>query len=165
MPSFDAVSKVNLQEVDNAVNNARKEIATRFDFQGTRTELTLGDDKASVLIRSSSEGRVDAAYDVLLGKAIKRGLSPRSLERAPMDKGALGVVKQTITIKQGIPQEKAKDLMRVLKDAKLKVQASIQGDQLRVTGKNRDDLQEAISLFREQQDRLELDLQFTNFRD
>lgn len=165
MPSFDVVSKVNLQELDNAVNQAKKEIATRFDFQGTQTELRLGDDRVSVLLRSSSEGRVEAAYDVLLSKAIKRGLSPRALKPQDIDTGALGVVRQTVLLQQGIAQDKAKQLIQVLKDSKLKVTAAIQGDQLRVTGKNRDDLQAAIALLRQQQDALEIDLQFNNFRD
>jgi cyclic-di-GMP-binding protein len=165
MPSFDVVSKVDLQEVDNAVNNARKEITTRFDFQGTKTELELAPDRASILLRSTAEQRLDAAYDVFLNKAVKRGLSARSIERGDIEKIGMGMVKQTVTVKQGIGMEKAKDLSKVIKDSKLKVQASIQGDQLRVTGKNRDDLQSAIALIKQQQERLQLDLQFINFRD
>jgi uncharacterized protein YajQ (UPF0234 family) len=148
MPSFDVVSKANLQEVDNAFNQAKKEISTRYDFQGTSTELTLGDDKASFLIKSSSDGRVQAALDVLQSKLVKRGVSLRCL-----------------TVLQGIAQEKGKDLVRVLKDSKLKVQASIQADQLRVSGKNKDDLQSAIALLRQQQEPMNIDLQFINFRD
>src|SRR5262245_61773009 len=165
MPSFDVVSKVDLQEVDNAVNNARKELNTRFDFQGTRTEVTLGEDRASLVIRSNSEPKLDAAYEVFLAKAVKRGLSARSIERADVEQIGMGMVKQTITVKQGISQEKAKDLVKVVKDSKMKVQASIQGDQLRVTGKNKDDLQAAIALLKQQQAVVSLDLQFINFRD
>ena len=165
MPSFDVVSKINLMELDNAVNQTRKEIATRFDFQGTHTEITLGEDRAFILIRSETEGRLEAAYDVLQSKMIKRGISIRCLDPQEVDKAALGHVKQTIRLKQGIAVDKAKELIKVLKDSKMKVQGSIQGDQLRVTGKNRDDLQSAISLLREQQDTVKLDLQFTNFRD
>ncbi len=165
MPSFDVVSKVDLQEVDNAVNNARKELSTRFDFQGTKTEILLGDDKSSVILKSNSEPKLDAAYEVFLHKAVKRGLSARAIERKDPEQMGMGMVKQTVTIKQGIAQEKAKDLIRVLKDSKLKVQASIQADQLRVTGKNRDDLQSAIAVLRGEQERIQLDLQFTNFRD
>jgi cyclic-di-GMP-binding protein len=165
MPSFDVVSKVDLQEVDNAVNNARKEITTRFDFQGTRTELTLNEDRTSILLKSNSEPKLDAAYEVFLNKAVKRGLSARAIERGDPEQIGMGLVKQTITVKQGISAEKAKDLVKVTKESKLKVQASIQADQLRVTGKNRDDLQEAIALLRQQQERLSLDLQFINFRD
>ncbi|MGA9524100.1 MAG: YajQ family cyclic di-GMP-binding protein [Myxococcaceae bacterium] len=165
MPSFDVVSKVDLQEVDNAVNNARKELSTRFDFQGTKTEITLGEDNASVLLRSNSEPKLDNAYEVFLNKAVKRGLSAFAIHRNDVEQVGMGMVKQVITIKQGISQENAKDLIRVLKDSKLKVQGSIQADQLRITGKNRDDLQAAIALLRQQQERLTLDLQFTNFRE
>lgn len=165
MPSFDVVSKINLHELDNALNQARKEISTRFDFQGTRTELQLLDGNTGILIKSESEGRVSAAYEVLLNKLARRGVPVRAFTAGEMDSKALGVVKQLISMQQGIPVEKAKDLVKVLKDSKLEVQGSIQGDQLRITGKNRDDLQAAIALFRQHQDRLKLDMQFTNFRD
>jgi len=165
MPSFDVVSKANLQEVDNAWNQAKKEIATRYDFQGTHTEITLGEDKASFLIKSSSEGRVEAALEVLEGKLVKRGVSLRFLKAGDLDTAALGQVKQPVTLQQGIPVDKGKELVRVLKDSKLKVQASIQADQLRVSGKSKDDLQAAMALLRQQQDALSLELQFTNFRD
>src|SRR5579884_3847779 len=122
MPSFDVVSKPNLQEVDNAFNQAKKELATRYDFQGTQTELTLGEDKGSFLIKSSSEGRVTAAYDVLQTKLAKRGVSLRFLKPGDLDTAALGQVKQVITLQQGIPVEKGKELIRTLKDSKLKVQ-------------------------------------------
>jgi uncharacterized protein YajQ (UPF0234 family) len=165
MPSFDVVSKVNLQELDNAVNQTKKEISTRFDFQGTHTEVTLGEDRQSVLLKSSSEGRLTAAYEVLLSKCIKRGISGRALEPEEMDKSALGSVKQRVKLQQGVSIEKAKELIKVIKESKLKVQGSIQGDQLRISGKNRDDLQEAIALLKPQQEALKVDLQFTNFRD
>lgn len=165
MPSFDVVSKVDLQEVDNAVNNAIKEIQTRFDFRGTHTELTLGEDRSSVILKANSEQRLDAAYEVFLQKAIKRGLSARSIERKDPEATGMSMVKQTILIKQGVSQENAKELVKVVKEAKIKVQASIQGDQLRVTGKNRDDLQEAIALLKQQQEKLQVDLQFINFRE
>ena len=165
MPSFDVVSKVNLQELDNAVNQTRKEISTRYDFQGTHTEVTLAEDRASILLKSSSEGRLDAAFDVLQNKFLKRSISLRCMTREEVDSGALGHVKQLIKLQQGIPIEKAKDLIKVLKEQKVRVQGSIQGDELRISGKNRDDLQEAIALFRTQQEKLSLDMQFTNFRD
>ena len=165
MPSFDVVSKVDLQEVDNAVNNARKELATRFDFQGTKTELSLGEDRSSLVLKSNSQQKLDDAYMIFLQKAVKRGLSARSIDRKDPEQIGMGMVKQTVVIKQGIPQDKAKELIKFLKDSKLKVQASIQADQLRVTGKNRDDLQEAIALLKGQQEKVLLDLQFTNFRD
>src|SRR5713226_8990190 len=145
MPSFDVVSKTNLAEVDNAVNQARKEIATRYDFQGTHTEISFSDDKTTLHLKANSEGRLQAAYDVLQSKLVKRGVSLRALQPGPV--------------------EKAKELIKALKDTKMKVQGSIQGDQLRITGKNKDDLQAAMALFRGQQEKVNLDLQFTNFRD
>ena len=165
MPSFDVVSKVDMQEVDNALNQTRKEISTRYDFQGTQTEVGLGDDRASFQLKSSSEGRVLAAYDVLQTKLVKRGISLRSLVPGKIETGSLGTVKQAIPIQQGIAIEKAKELIKFLKEQKLKVQGSIQGDQLRITGKNRDDLQQAIALLRGQQDVQKIELQFINFRD
>ena len=165
MPSFDVVSKLDFQELDNAINQTRKEISTRFDFQGTKTELALGDDRNSILLKSSSEGRLHAAYDVLQTKLVKRGVSLRSLVPDPVDKAALGQVKQRIVLQQGIAVEKSKELVKLLKESKSKVQGSIQGDQLRISGKNRDDLQSAIALFKEKQDVLNIDMQFTNFRD
>ncbi|HEX4622395.1 MAG TPA: YajQ family cyclic di-GMP-binding protein [Myxococcaceae bacterium] len=165
MPSFDVVSKANLQEVDNAFNQAKKEISTRYDFQGTLTDLAMGEDKASFLLKSSSEGRLLAAVDVLQSKLVKRGVSLRFLETGEVDSAALGQVKQTLSLVQGIPMEKAKDLIRIVKDSKLKVQASIQADQLRITGKSKDDLQNAIALLKQQQDPLNIELQFNNFRD
>jgi uncharacterized protein YajQ (UPF0234 family) len=165
MPSFDVVSKPNLQEIDNAFNQAKKELATRYDFQGTHTDLTMGDDKGSFLIKSSSEGRVQAAWDVLQSKMVKRGVSLRFLKAGDLDTAALGQVKQPIALQQGIPVDKGRELVKTLKESKIKVQASIQADQLRVTGKNKDDLQAAIALLRQQQDAVGLELQFTNFRD
>lgn len=165
MPSFDVVSKINLQELDNALNQARKEISTRYDFQGTHTEISLSEDKASVLLKANSEGRIQAAYDVLQSRLVKRGISLRALEPGPIEPAAMGHVKQLIKLQQGIPVEKGRELIKVLKDSKLKVQGAIQGDQLRISGKNKDDLQSAIALFRQQQETLKLDMQFTNFRD
>jgi hypothetical protein len=165
MPSFDVVSKINLNELDNAVNQTRKEIQTRFDFQGTHTEVTLADDKKLILLRSDSEGRLQAAYDVLQSKFVKRGISLRTMNPGEIEKTSLGAVKQTILLQQGIPVEKSKDLIKVLKESRLKVQGSIQGDELRVSGKSKDDLQAAIALCRQQMDRLKIDMQFVNFRD
>jgi len=165
MPSFDVVSKINLAELDNALNQTKKEIQTRYDFQGTQTEVTAAEEKTAIFLKSSSEGRLQAAYDVLQSKLVKRGVSLRCLDPQELEKTSLGVAKQTILLLQGINAEKAKELIRVLKDSKVKVQGSIQGDQLRVSGKNKDDLQAAIKLLREQMDKVKLDLQFVNFRD
>lgn len=166
MPSFDVVSKIEMQELDNAINQTRKEISTRYDFQGTHTQVTLAEDKTSIQIQSASEPRVDAAYDVLQSKFVRRGISLRCLKREKkFEKAPMGHVKQTMTLQQGISVENSKKLIAILKESKIKVQGSIQGDELRVSGKKRDDLQEAIALLRRQQDILNVDLQFTNFRE
>jgi cyclic-di-GMP-binding protein len=165
MPSFDVVSKIDMMELENALNQTRKELSTRYDFQGTKTELTLGEDRASILIKSSDQGKLQAAYELLLAKVAKRGVSLRGFEPQKVDAAALGQVKQLIKIHQGIAVEKSKELVRAIKDSKMKVQGSIQGDSLRVTGKSRDELQAAIAFLRQQQDTVKLDLQFENFRD
>ena len=165
MPSFDVVSKIDLAELDNAVNQAKKEITTRYDFQGAQADIVLAPDKTSLTVKANSEDRVQAAKEVLLPKMAKRGISLLALEYEPIEKTGMSNCKQLIKLQQGIPVEKSKELVKLLKDSKMKVQGSIQADQLRVTGKNRDDLQEAIALFRREADRLKLDMQFTNFRD
>ena len=165
MPSFDVVSKIDLAELDNAINQTKKEISTRYDFQGAQADIVLAPDKTSITIKANSEDRVQAAKEVLLPKMAKRGISLLALEYEPIEKTGLSNVKQVIKLQQGIPVEKSKELVKLLKDSKLKVQGSIQADQLRVTGKNKDDLQAAMALFRKEQERLKLDMQFTNFRD
>jgi len=165
MPSFDVVSKIDMQELDNALNQTKKEISTRYDFQGTSTTVELAPDKHTLLLRADSAGRLDAARDVLFSKLAKRGVSLRGLELGKVEPAGLDRVKQTLTLVQGIPVEKAKKLVAVVKDAKRKAQASIQGDALRVTSKSKDELQEAMKLLRAQQEPLEVDLQFNNFRD
>ena len=165
MPSFDIVSEVSMQELDNAVNNAKKEIETRYDFRNTKTELLLGDDKKSVIVISNSEDRLNAAVEVLDAKAVKRGISIRSFVLGKIEAAAHQTVRQVIEVQQGIPQEKAKEIVRAVKDSKLKVQASIQGEALRVSGKNKDDLQQAMTLARSMQEKLNLTFQFNNFRE
>jgi cyclic-di-GMP-binding protein len=165
MPSFDVVSKIDIAELDNAVNQAKKEISTRYDFQGANADIVLAPDKTSLTVKANSEDRVQTAKEVLLAKLAKRGISLNALEYEPIEKTGLSNVKQLIKLQQGIPVEKSKELVKLLKDSKLKVQGSIQADQLRVTGKNKDDLQAAMALFRKEQDALKLDMQFTNFRD
>ncbi|MFU8803888.1 MAG: YajQ family cyclic di-GMP-binding protein [Bradymonadaceae bacterium] len=163
MPSFDVVSKVNTQEIDNAVNNATKEINTRFDFKNSKTTVEWDEENSLIKILSSSDGRVTAALDVLQSKVIKRGISIQSLKPGDMKSAPGGMVRQDVAVQQGIEQDAAKKMIKDVKDAKLKVQGSIQGDQVRFTGKNRDDLQEAIALLKEND--YELPLQFVNFRD
>ncbi|HET6150846.1 MAG TPA: YajQ family cyclic di-GMP-binding protein [Polyangia bacterium] len=161
MPSFDVVSKVDLMELDNALNTARKEITQRYDFRGTNTTIERGPE--GITIRSSDEPHVDATVSVLRERMAKRNVSQRCLDPKPAEPAGGSTVRQLILIKQGIEQETAKKITRALKDSKLRVQAQIQDDQLRVTGKDRDSLQAAIALLRK--DDFGIDLQFVNFRD
>lgn len=165
MPSFDVVSKINLAELDNAIQQTVKEVQSRYDFQGTKTEITLADDKKSIVLKTKDDEKMEALFHMLLAKLSKRGIPLRGIQGGKNEPSALGQIKQTVTLQQGIPTDKAKQLIKAIKDTKMKVQASIQGEELRVTGKNRDDLQEAMGLLREKQDSVKLDLQFTNFRD
>ena len=160
--SFDVVCKVDLDEVKNAITQAMKEIGQRFDFKGSVSKIELKDDKVLTL-SSDDEVKLKAVIDVLQTKLHKRGVSIRSMEYGKIQPATKGTVRQEITIQQGIPQEKAKGLIKAIKDSKIKVQASIQGDQLRVSGKSRDDLQSVIAAVRAKD--FPVALQFTNFRD
>jgi len=159
--SFDVVSKVNMDEVKNAVAQAMKEIAQRYDFKGSISEIELKDDEV-LLLKSDDEVKLKAVIDVLQSKLFKRGVSIKNLEYGKIEAATKGTVRQEVKILQGVPGDKAKALVKVIKDAKLKVQASIQGDQVRVTGKSKDDLQDCIALLKKNDQGLEL--QFTNFR-
>jgi len=159
--SFDVVSKVDIAEVKNAVAQAMKEIGQRYDFKGSTSDIELKDD-ASLHLKSDDEVKLRAVIDVLQSKLFKRGVSIKNLDYGKVEAATKGTVRQEIKLLQGIPGEKAKGLVKVLKDSKIKVQAAIQGDQLRVSGKNKDDLQEAIALLKKNDQGLEL--QFTNFR-
>lgn len=161
MPSFDIVSELDMHEIENAVQQAQKEVGTRFDFRGTDTEIERTDD--GILVRGNSEGRIEAALLVLKEKLAKRKVSQRTLDPQKMEPAAKGHFKQLVKLKKGISKEKAKDVVQFIKDKKLKVQSSIQGEQVRVTGKKKDDLQEVIQAVRGND--FEIDLQFTNFRD
>jgi uncharacterized protein YajQ (UPF0234 family) len=164
MPSFDIVNKVNAQEVDNAFQQARKEIEQRYDFKGTDTHLEKKDKEQGIQIRSSTEQRLEAAREVLMQKLAKRGVSLRGVKYGNVEQSGKNVL-QLITFAQGIETEKAKSIVKLIKDAKLKVQAAIQGESVRVSGKSRDDLQSVIQLVRTKQDELGVDTQFENFRD
>jgi uncharacterized protein YajQ (UPF0234 family) len=161
MPSFDIVSKVDPQEIDNALNQTRKEVGQRYDFKDSKTEIR--EDEKGFTIISDDDYKVKAVVDVLQSKLVRRGVSLKALEYGPIEPAAGGLAKQAITVQQGIDTEKGKQLVKILKDSKLKVQAQIQGEQVRVTGKKRDDLQQAIQLLRQQD--VGLPLQFVNFRD
>lgn len=161
MPSFDVVSKVQWNEVDNALHQAQKELAQRFDFKDTATELEKTE--AGITIRSSSEDRADAALVVLQEKLIKRKVSLKFFDVEDPKKTAKGGASILVKVKEGIEAEPARKIVAGIKDAKLKVQASMQEAQVRVTGKNRDDLQKAIQLVRGLD--LDIELSFVNFRD
>jgi uncharacterized protein YajQ (UPF0234 family) len=161
MPTFDIVSQVDMQEVRNAVDQAAREIVNRYDFKGTDTKVRLSDD--GITLESSADGRLEAAIDVLKGKLVKRNVSLKSVSGGEIKPSAGGRVQTLFTLSQGIPQDAAKELGKVVRDSKLKVQVQIQGDQLRVQGKKRDDLQQVIQLLRDLDFRLPL--QYINFRD
>jgi uncharacterized protein YajQ (UPF0234 family) len=161
MPSFDIVSKVDVQEVDNAVNQAIKEIGQRYDFKGSKSEITL--EKESIKVLSDDDYKLKAVIDILQSKFIKRNISIKSLNYGKAEQASGGMIRQIITIQQGISKEKGKEIIAVIKESKLKVQAQIQDDQVRVTGKNRDDLQDAIQLLKGKD--LGIEMQYINFRE
>ncbi|MGH9150282.1 MAG: YajQ family cyclic di-GMP-binding protein [Acidimicrobiales bacterium] len=156
------VSEVDQQEVRNALDQARREVATRFDFKGTGS--AIDHEGAVVTLRSSSEGRLEALVQVLQEKLVRRNVSLKALEFAKVEEAAKGTVRQAVTIRAGISGEHAKSLTKLVRDLRLKnVTAQIQGEQVRVTGKKKDDLQAVIAALRAAD--FELPLQFTNFRD
>jgi cyclic-di-GMP-binding protein len=161
VPSFDVVSKLDLQEVDNAVNQARKELGTRYDFRGTHSEIEQTPE--GIVLRSADKEHIAAAYKVLMEKMVKRSVSLKMLDPQEPEPAAKQTMRQLVKLKQGISTDKGKELVKALKDSKLKVQGQIQDEQVRVTGKNRDDLQAAIRVLRGAD--VGLDLQFINFRD
>ena len=161
MASFDVVSKVAMHEVDNALQQAQKEVGTRFDFRDTHTTIERTDE--GIMLRANSEGRVEAAYGVLQEKLVRRKVSLKALDPQKMEPAAGGTYRQLVKLSQGINKDKAKYVVKFLKDTKLKVQAAIQGDTVRVTGKKRDDLQECIAALRGHD--FGIELQYENFRD
>lgn len=159
--TFDIVSKVDLQEVTNAVQNALKEIHTRFDLKNTKSDIQL-EGKDALVLSSADEYKLKAVNDILQGKLVKRGVPLKALTYGEVEPAAGSTVRQRITMQQGIPTEKAREIVKVIKDSKKKVQASIQGDLVRVSGKDRDTLQDIISLLRGKD--FGIDMQFTNYR-
>ena len=161
MPSFDIVSKVDMQEVDNAVNQTVKEITQRYDFKGSKSEVTL--EKDAIRIITDDDFRLKAVVDILQSKCIKRGISLKALQYGKAEPASGGLIRQLVTLQQGISKEKGKEIIALVKETKLKVQAQIMEDQVRVTGKNRDDLQDVIQLLKGKD--LGIELQFVNFRE
>jgi hypothetical protein len=162
MPSFDVVSELNMMEFDNGFNQARKEIAQRFDFKGTGTELERDKD-GHVVVRANSDGRVEAALSILMEKLAKRGVQLEGLDPQKIEPAAGGTVRQLVKLKKGLKQEDAKRIVALLKETGLKVQAAIQGEAVRITGKKKDDLQACLQKIRGAA--LGIPLQFQNFRD
>ena len=158
--TFDVVSEVNMQEVSNAINQATKEISQRYDFKGSKSTIELEDDNVKVL--TEDDMRLKAIIDVLQSKFIRRGVAIKNMEYGKTENASGGMIRQTIKIRQGIDAEVAKKIMKDIKTLKVKVQAQLQDDQVRVSGKKIDDLQEVIGFLKEQDYGVEL--QYVNFR-
>jgi len=159
--TFDISSNIDHAEVVNAINQALKEVHTRFDFKGSKSNIEV-EGKEAIILSSEDEYRLKSLNDILQSKFVKRGVPLKGLSYGKIEPAAGSTVKQRITLQQGIPQEKAKEIVKFIKDTKLKVQASIQGDLVRVAGKDRDTLQQVIAQLREQD--FGIDMQFGNYR-
>ena len=161
--SFDITSTVDLQEVDNALNQARKEVAQRYDFKGSKASIEFDTKESKLVLVADDDFKLNALWEIVQTRLVRRNVPVKNLTRGPATPAANSTVRQDIALQQGIPTEKAKDIVKFLKDAKLKkVQASIQGDQLRVTSSSKDDLQEAMRALREQD--FGVALHFGNYR-
>lgn len=158
--SFDVVSEVNMQEIDNALNQAKREIQTRFDFKGSRSEIRY-DGKVIILV-SDDDFKLRNVVDILESKMVKRGIDLRALKYGKVEPAAGDTVRQAVDIQQGIGNELARQIVKDVKNSRIKVQASIQGDKVRISGKNRDDLQAVIKLLKDRD--YHIPLQFTNYR-
>lgn len=161
MPSFDIQSKTDIAEVENALNGMRREIETRFDFKGSKSTVERKDNAITLL--ADDDLKMKQMHELLKGYFVRRKLDPGALEFGDPEKASGNMVRQVVTVKQGIASDLAKKIVKGIKDSKLKVQASIQGDELRITGKKRDDLQAAIALVKGM--KIEQPLQYVNFRD
>jgi cyclic-di-GMP-binding protein len=158
--TFDIVSKINMEEVSNAIQQAMKEVTTRFDLKDSKSNITL--EKDAVVLQSIDDYKLKAVNEILQQKLVKRGVSLKGLTYSAVESALGGTARQKITMQQGIPIEKAKDIVKLIKDSKKKVQASIQGDLVRVSSKDRDSLQEVIALLKSKD--FGIDMQFTNYR-
>jgi uncharacterized protein YajQ (UPF0234 family) len=158
--SFDVVSKTDMQEVANAIQQAQKELAQRFDFKGSKSSIELAAEE--LVLASDDEGKLVSVKDILESKLVKRKVSLKALDYQKLEQATGGTVRQRVKIVQGIEIEKAKAIVKTIKDAKVKVQASIQAEQVRVVGRSKDDLQKAMTLVRETD--FGIPLQFTNYR-
>ncbi|MFM8540608.1 MAG: YajQ family cyclic di-GMP-binding protein [Nitrospira sp.] len=162
MFSFDVVSKVDMQEVKNAVDQSLKEIGQRFDFKATKTELVLKEKEMELVIVSDDEYKLKSVVDIVRGKLVKRNVSVKAFTFGAVEPALGGLARQVAKIQSGLTMEKAKEIVKEIKDGKLKVQAQIQGEQVRVQSKSKDELQVAIGFLKKKE--FEVDLQFTNYR-
>lgn len=161
--SFDITSTVDLQEVDNAVNQARKEVAQRYDFKGSRSAIEFNRAENTLVLVADDEFKMNALWEILQGKLVRRGVPVKNVKLGEIERAANDTVRRVVTLQQGIPTEAAREIVKLLKDRKLKkVQAAIQADQVRVTSPSRDELQEVIRLLRDQD--FGVALQFGNYR-
>jgi len=161
MPSFDVVCETDMQEMDNAVNQTRKEITTRYDFKGSKAGITLNDE--GITMTGDDDYKLNTVAEILRAKLVRRNLNPKCLEYGKIEDAGGSIKRQSVTIKQGISQDLAKTIVKAIKQEKMKVQAAIQGDQVRISGKKRDDLQAVIALIKGMD--ADRPLQFTNFRE
>jgi hypothetical protein len=161
MPSFDIISEINSQEVDNALNSAKRELENRYDFKGSKSSIAR--EKEDIVLVADDDMKLKALQDMLRTYFTRRNVDTKNLEFKPAEKAAQMTIKQIVKIKKGIDQDNAKKIVREIKDRKMKVEASIQGEKVRITGKKKDDLQEVMQLVKTLP--IELALQFDNFRD
>ncbi len=161
MPSFDVVCETDMQEMDNAVNQTHKEITTRYDFKGSKANITLSDE--TITIVGDDDYKLNTVAEILRAKLVRRNLDPKCLEYGELEDASGDAKRQILSIKQGISQELAKTMIKAIKQEKMKVQASIQGDQIRISGKKRDDLQSVITLIKGMD--TDRPVNFVNFRD
>jgi hypothetical protein len=163
MPSFDIVSEVDMQELDNAVNQVKKEIQSRYDFKGSKSEIELSKNDNLIKIIADDDYKMQAMIDILTNKAIKRNISPKALNPGEVSDSGGSLKKCDVALVVGIDKEKGKEIIKFIKESKIKVQPSIQDDKVRVSGKKRDDLQEVITLVKGHD--FKIPLQFINFRE
>lgn len=159
--SFDVVCRTDLQEVNNAVNQASKEIATRYDFKGSKSKITINEENQIILI-GDDDFKLKLVREILNGKLVKRGVSLKNVTEQKKESAAGGTVRQVLELKNGISSEMAKKIVKLVKNSKIKVQAKINSDEVRISGRDKDNLQECISFLKNQD--LDIDLQFVNYR-
>jgi uncharacterized protein YajQ (UPF0234 family) len=160
--SFDIVSKVDLQEVSNAIQQALKEIGQRFDFRGSKSSIDLDQGKHEILLVSDDDYKLKSVIDILESKMVKRKVPLKAMSYGKVESALSGTVRQTVSMQQGIPAEKSREIVKIIKNSKIKVQSEIQGDQLRVRGKKIDDLQSVMAMLKEKD--LGVHIEFVNYR-